>query len=689
MNVSKISVVTVCLNCQDFIRLTIESVASQTFNNIEHIIIDGGSIDNTINILQEYELDFFLSEKDNGVYDAMDKGAKAAKGDIVIFLNAGDTFFDNTTCEKVAAFFNSTHADIVFGNLMPVYLKETDTHDHKTFQAGKLVNLGYVKNRRQLYDESIHHQATFYRHWVLKKCTFLCPLPEATGEYNVLLNAVMKHNASVKHIKLTISRFVLGGISTQDFTAEWNKYVNARNILRELYCPKKENIKIKSETEFSAAEGKNIADPEPIKSRFKRVLKGSSIFRLYERIFFSISSRIFNLIIPEIDNLIAAHAQRLFAEFSKTMDKQTLEQKRFLENEYDLYDKKLKDARQSIEHMGKSIEHMGQSIEHIGQSIEHMGSKRNGKLDQSLNSLKIDINNTIERNNKKLDQSMNLLKINFASLIERKSNNQNFFSSGFRVFSQWDEDGLIQYLITHACIKEKTFVEIGVGDYSEANTRYLVEKYNWTGLIVDADPYNIKKIKSNEIYWKHSITAVSEFVDRDNINQIISSNKMEGEIGLLSIDVDGVDYWIWDAINVISPMIVICEYNSIFGSKAKVTVPYDKKFDRRKKHYSYLYAGASLKALIHLGKNKSYSFVGINSGGNNAFFVRNDILQRSKIKPVKSAFKKSMFRESRNPDGTLSYMDISEGIKLLEDLIVYDLDLNKLVRISDIHISFT
>src|SRR5690606_5600725 len=139
MSIEKISVITVCLNARDSIRLTLESVRCQSFGEIEHVVIDGGSTDGTQEIALEYAPGYFVSEPDKGVYDAMEKGGRAATGDILIFLNAGDTFYDDETCEAVTEFFDVTEADIVFGNLMPVYLRPTDSHDHGAFTPGQLL----------------------------------------------------------------------------------------------------------------------------------------------------------------------------------------------------------------------------------------------------------------------------------------------------------------------------------------------------------------------------------------------------------------------------------------------------------------------------------------------------------------------------------------------------------------------
>ena len=130
---------------------------------------------------------------------------------------------------------------------------------------------------------------------------------------------------------------------------------------------------------------------------------------------------------------------------------------------------------------------------------------------------------------------------------------------------------------------------------------------------------NLKRVASQFI-----TRAVEAFVTRDNINALIVWQGIASEIGLLSIDLDGNDYWVWRAIDVVSPAIVVVEYNHRFGRDLAVTIPYDENF-KRGGRYPVYYFGASLKALCLLGGRKGYAFVGCNSAGNNAFFVRKDL----------------------------------------------------------------
>jgi hypothetical protein len=245
----------------------------------------------------------------------------------------------------------------------------------------------------------------------------------------------------------------------------------------------------------------------------------------------------------------------------------------------------------------------------------------------------------------------------------------------FRVFSQWGEDGIIQFLLRYVKIQRKIFVEFGVENYTESNTRFLLVNNNWSGLVIDGSAENVNYLKKDPIYWRHNLKAVQAFIDKDNINGVLFDNGISGDIGILSIDIDGNDYWVWQAIDVVNPAIVIIEYNSRFGKDKAVTIPYDPAFVRSKAHYSMLYAGASLKALYNLGKSKGYLFVGCNSAGNNAFFVRQD-LKHSCIKELtlEEGYIASQFRESRDEKGNLTYLSAEKVEQILFSLPLVDVD---------------
>jgi hypothetical protein len=254
----------------------------------------------------------------------------------------------------------------------------------------------------------------------------------------------------------------------------------------------------------------------------------------------------------------------------------------------------------------------------------------------------------------------------------------------FRAFSQWGEDGIIQYLIHTVPISDTSFVEFGVENYTEANTRFLLINDQWRGLVLDGSEHNIDYIQKDDIYWRHDLTAKCLFVTRDNINDILTASGFLGDIGLLSIDIDGNDYWVWDAINVITPRIVICEYNSIFGAEHAVTVPYDDKFSWSEAHYSHLYYGASLAALCSLAAQKGYDFIGCNSAGVNAFFIRRDLQHGLPALSAEEGFVQSSVRQSRDRSGNLSFLTGDKRIESIRDLPIHDVSTNKIIKVKEI-----
>lgn len=254
----------------------------------------------------------------------------------------------------------------------------------------------------------------------------------------------------------------------------------------------------------------------------------------------------------------------------------------------------------------------------------------------------------------------------------------------FRVSSQWGEDGIIDRLVEVVAPARRVFVEFGVEDYRESNTRFLLRHRYWSGLVIDGSDANVRKIRSSDLYWRHNLKAEAAFIDRDNINQIIAGAGIEGEIGLLSVDIDGNDYWVWQAISVISPCIVVVEYNAIFGPTAAVTVPYNPAFRRAVAHPSNLYYGASIAALERLAAQKGYALVCCNSAGNNVFFVRCDLAARLPRRTATEAYRAACFREARDATGALVHLSQAEGRNLIADLPVVDVETGKLRPLSAI-----
>ncbi len=200
--------------------------------------------------------------------------------------------------------------------------------------------------------------------------------------------------------------------------------------------------------------------------------------------------------------------------------------------------------------------------------------------------------------------------------------------TGFRVFSQFEEDGKLLFIFSLLGMKNKCFVEIGSDDGVNSNSANLYFNFGWHGLFVDGNPKSIKRGRKffrkypHPWFYKPKFTCAK--VTRENVNQLIEDAGIQGEIGLLSIDIDGNDYWVWDAINCIDPQVVIIETHNEFGMN-NIVVPYDPEYFYPGKHP--IYHGASPVAMNKLANKKGYRLVGANELGFNFIFVRNDLLE--------------------------------------------------------------
>ncbi|MGA9544076.1 MAG: hypothetical protein WBQ85_10925 [Candidatus Sulfotelmatobacter sp.] len=261
--------------------------------------------------------------------------------------------------------------------------------------------------------------------------------------------------------------------------------------------------------------------------------------------------------------------------------------------------------------------------------------------------------------------------------------NSDFRQVGFKVFSQWDEDGIIQYLISHVPIENQTFIEFGVENYEESNTRFLLLNNHWQGMVLDASARDIEYIRRDRIHWQYDLQVKEAWITRENIDSLIAQAGFGEDLGLLSIDLNGNDYWIWEAIERARPRIAIVEYNSLL-SLAPIAVPYQDDFDRTAAHSSNLYYGSSLAALDRLGRSKGYILVGSNIWGHNAFFVRSDVAGELRGLEPEQAYVASKFREARDEAGKLTYARGEDRFRLIEHLPVINVATGEHGRLRDL-----
>lgn len=200
-----------------------------------------------------------------------------------------------------------------------------------------------------------------------------------------------------------------------------------------------------------------------------------------------------------------------------------------------------------------------------------------------------------------------------------------------RVFSQNGEDGIIAWILSIIGAETRTFVEFGIGDGSECNTANLALTFGWRGLLMEADPELCARARrfyaGRATSRSRTPTIVAAEVGPDTIDDLLAANAMSGEIDVLSVDIDGNDYWVWKSLTATVPRLVVIEYNATFGPERSVTVPYKHGFDRYREHMSGFYHGASLAALTKLARSKGYALVGCDSRGSNAFYVRTNLVE--------------------------------------------------------------
>jgi hypothetical protein len=204
---------------------------------------------------------------------------------------------------------------------------------------------------------------------------------------------------------------------------------------------------------------------------------------------------------------------------------------------------------------------------------------------------------------------------------------------GFKVYSQADEDGILLYILGIVGTGSKRCVEICAGDGLECNTANLIINHGWDGFLVDGDA---RLVERGRDYYRRSRqtyvyppTFEHAWIARETVNDLLARHGFDRDIQVLSIDLDGVDYWIWEALK-IEPPVVVVEYNTMLGPDLSVTVPYDPKFDAGKFLHigtTPVFISASLAAYAKLGKRRGYRLVGVNRYGYNAFFVKQGIAE--------------------------------------------------------------
>jgi hypothetical protein len=270
-----------------------------------------------------------------------------------------------------------------------------------------------------------------------------------------------------------------------------------------------------------------------------------------------------------------------------------------------------------------------------------------------------------------------------AAQILQQGRLEKLSDAGFGVFSQTDEDGIISWLVDTLKVGHKSFVEFGIHDYRESNTRYLLMTRNWKGLVIDGDPDHIAAIGADGLSVMHDLIATAKFVTRDNIQELIDAADMGQPIGLLSIDIDGVDYWVLERIRTEADIVVV-EFNDFFGDEP-VSVPYSPDFSRMSVcPHGGAYWGASLSAFRHLLEGCGYMFVGTNLIGVNAFFVHQEHADRIAQFLDTFVHHRCVMREARDPRGRLAYKPYKDVANAIAHLPIVRVDTNEIIELGKV-----
>jgi hypothetical protein len=238
-------------------------------------------------------------------------------------------------------------------------------------------------------------------------------------------------------------------------------------------------------------------------------------------------------------------------------------------------------------------------------------------------------------------------------------------SHRFKLLSQNEEDGIILALLQLAGAPNRTFVEIGSGA-SGGNSGMLAQEFGWRGLMVDIDQDKIARARAKfGVNPKVSFEAVA--VSPENINALIERHGLDGEVDLLSLDIDSFDYWVLEAMSACSPRVMVLEYNGNFGPERSLAIARDTDLSRAVKGFH----GASLKALTKLAATKGYKLVACDESGTNAFYLRRDLALGIEAVAPEVAFRPMRdsgdpLRESLRAPKDLEAIAKEHGLRLVE-----------------------
>lgn len=207
---------------------------------------------------------------------------------------------------------------------------------------------------------------------------------------------------------------------------------------------------------------------------------------------------------------------------------------------------------------------------------------------------------------------------------------EDIADAGFRCYSQFEEDGIALYVLSMIGFKTRKVVEICCGNGSECMATNLILNHGFQGYLFDGDKTNIalaeKFFASKRDCYIHPPELSRAWITSENVNDLLINAGATGEVDFFSLDIDGNDYWVWQAIDVIQPRLCVFETHAAIPSNLSLTIRYDPQFNSwLEKGNDQEYRGVSLAAMVKLCREKGYRLIGAHQNGFNAFFLRDDI----------------------------------------------------------------
>lgn len=281
------------------------------------------------------------------------------------------------------------------------------------------------------------------------------------------------------------------------------------------------------------------------------------------------------------------------------------------------------------------------------------------------------------------------LRIGQQSLLSSRilrSGFQKLSDAEITVFSQWGEDGILDYLCDVISLDRPHILELGAGNFLECNSRFLIENRFASSVLVDAREDLIPTVRNDGAYWKTHMMAICDWITPSSVKNIQETAlEFLGHIDIISIDLDGNDFWVMSEIDLSETKIIVVEYNPIFGINFPVSIPRDDSFSRESAHYSNLYYGVGLKAWVDYFSKLGFGFAGSNKVGSNAFFIKKEFIDGLDFTPNQdlSTYVKWSVRESRDTKGVLNFLSGNQRLGEIEHLELVDVFTGETLLVSE------